>query len=79
MKAWNYDICLTPLIGHGELSAKLTSMGHSEYAAGGIDPMRFGEVANRYADWMQQYYDALAESDTPILFISAMMQKIYTL
>jgi len=148
MKAWNYDICLTPLIGHGELSAKLTSMGHSEYAAGGvdydtniycpfedpeevfsldiwetygekdkgeltqrfndhyrsqceafpdlvsmtgtyttlfsgliaifgwdmlltaggIDPVRFGEVANHYADWMQQYYDALAESDTPIVY-----------
>ena len=148
ISAWNYDIRLTSLIGHGELSAKSTSMGHSEYAAGGvdynaniycpfedpeevfaldlwetygtkdknqltqrfsehyhsqcnqfpdlvnmtgtyvtlfsgliaifgwemlltaggIDPIRFGEVANRYTDWMQQFYDALAESDVPLVY-----------
>jgi hypothetical protein len=148
IKAWNYDILLTPLIGHGELSAKLTSMGHAIYVAGGadydtniycpfkdpeevfafdpfetygtknkselvkrfndhyqymrraypdqvsmtgtyttlfsgliaifgwemllvaggIDPIRFGEVANRYARWMQQYYDAIAESEAPIVY-----------
>jgi len=148
IRTWNYDIRLTSLIGHGELSAKSTSMGHGEYAAGGVDynanvhcpfehpeevfalelwetygtkdkkkliqrfneqyrsqcetfpdmvnmtgtyvtlfsgliaifgwemlltaggiaPERFGEVANRYAGWMQQYYDALAESDTPVVY-----------
>jgi len=148
IKAWNYDILLTPLIGHGELSAKLTSMGHAVYAAGGVDyntniycpfkdpeevfsfdpfetygtkdkselvkrfndhyqymrkaypdqvsmtgtyttlfsgliaifgwemlliaggtdPIRFGEVANRYARWMQQYYDAIAKSETPLVY-----------
>ena len=148
IRAWNYDISLTSLIGHGELSAKSTSMGHSEYVAGGvdynaniycpfedpeevftldpwetygakdkkeliqrfnqnyrsqcetfpdlvtmtgtyvtlfsgliaifgwemlltagsIDQNRFGEVANRYAGWMQQYYDALAESETPVVY-----------
>lgn len=36
--------------------------------AGGIDPIRLGEVANRYASWMQQYYDALAESEAPIIY-----------
>jgi uroporphyrinogen-III decarboxylase len=36
--------------------------------AGGIDPIRFGEVANRYARWMQQYYDAIAESEAPIVY-----------
>ena len=148
IRAWNYDILLTPLIGHGELSAKFTSMGHSVYVAGGkdydtniycpfkepeevfaldpwetygtkdkkklvkwfndhyssqciafpdlvsmtgtyitlfsgliaifgwemlltaggINPVKFGEVANRYADWMQQYYNAIAESETPIVY-----------
>jgi len=148
IRAWDYDIRLTSLIGHGELSAKCTSMGHSEYAAGGvdynaniycpfkepeevfaldlwetygtkdkkeliqrfnqnyrsqcetfpdlvnmtgtyvtlfsgliailgwdmlltaggIDQDRFGAVANRYADWMQQFYDALAESETPVVY-----------
>jgi uroporphyrinogen-III decarboxylase len=36
--------------------------------AGGVDPKRFGEVANRYARWMQQYYDALAESETTVVY-----------
>ncbi|MBN1582869.1 MAG: hypothetical protein JXA89_19315 [Anaerolineae bacterium] len=31
--------------------------------AAGTDPKRFGELVNRYASWMQQYYDALAETD----------------
>lgn len=148
MRAWNYDILLTSLIGHGELGAMQTSMGHSEYAAGGVDyntniycpfkepeeaftldiwetygakdkkelvnrfnghyrymcetfpdlvcmtgtyttlfsgliaifgwemlltaggldPVKFGEVANRYANWMQQYYDALAESEAKVIY-----------
>ena len=148
VRAWNYDIRTVPLIGHGELRAKCTSMGHAEYAAGGVDfndnlhcpftdpeevlafdpletygaqdrqelvrrfnehyraqceaypdlvnttgvyvtlfsgfiaifgwdmlltagglaPDRLGDVANRYAGWMQQYYDALAESETPVVY-----------
>lgn len=147
-KTWNYDLNLMPLIGDEELDARRTSMGHSEYAAGGedysaqlycpfedpeevftfdpwecygrkdrsqlirrfnehlreqyeddpdlvnttgtyvtlfsgfisifgwdmmltaggIDPDRFGEVANRYAGWMQQFYDALAESDARVIY-----------
>ena len=35
--------------------------------AAGTDQVRFGELVNRYASWMQQYYDALAESDVPVV------------
>ena len=35
---------------------------------GGYDPEGLGKVANRYAAWMQQYYDALAESDAPVIY-----------
>ena len=35
----------------------------------GIDAREFGKVANRYADWMQQYFNALADSDCPIVKI----------
>ncbi len=35
----------------------------------GIDPVGFGEVANRYAAWMQQYMNALAEADVPCVMI----------
>ena len=35
---------------------------------GGLDPDGLGVVANRYAVWMQQYYDALAESETPVVY-----------
>jgi len=37
-------------------------------AAGGYDPAGMGAVLDRYARWMQQYYDALAESDTPVIY-----------
>ena len=37
--------------------------------AAGVDPEGFGEVANRYASWMQQYMNALAESDAPCVMI----------
>jgi uroporphyrinogen-III decarboxylase len=148
VRAWNYDILLNNLINIGELRAKCTSMGHSQYAAGGVDydanvrcpfrdpeevfaldpwetygtydrrelvarfnqryreeceaypdlvnmtgtyvtlfsgliailgwdmlltagglePDRLGDLANRYASWMQQFYDALAESETPVIY-----------
>lgn len=36
--------------------------------AGGLDPVRLGEVANRYAGWMQQFYDAMAESEAQVIY-----------
>jgi hypothetical protein len=35
---------------------------------GGLDPDGLGLVANRYAAWMQQYFEALAESDTTVVY-----------
>jgi hypothetical protein len=37
--------------------------------AAGTDPHRFGELADRYASWMQQYFDALAEADVPAVMV----------
>jgi hypothetical protein len=37
--------------------------------AAGTDPQRFGELANRYASWMQQFFDALAEADVPVVMV----------
>jgi uroporphyrinogen-III decarboxylase len=36
--------------------------------SGGLDPRRVGDLANRYAAWMQPYYDALAQSETPVVY-----------
>ena len=36
--------------------------------AAGLDPVRFGELANRYSSWVQQYYDALAEARVPVIY-----------
>lgn len=33
------------------------------------DPKRFGEMTNRYCDWMSQYFIALAESDVPVVML----------
>ena len=38
--------------------------------AAGRDLERFGSLANRYASWMQQYFDALAEADVPIVMVN---------
>ena len=35
----------------------------------GVDPVGFGDLANRYARWMQHYFDALAASDAPVVMI----------
>ena len=35
----------------------------------GTDAKRFGELANRYAGWIQQYFDALADADVPSVMI----------
>jgi hypothetical protein len=37
--------------------------------AAGTDPKRFGALADRYASWMQQYYDALADSNVPVVMV----------
>ena len=37
--------------------------------AAGTDPARFGEMGNRYASWIQQFYDALAEADVPVVMM----------
>jgi uroporphyrinogen-III decarboxylase len=37
--------------------------------AAGLDPERFGALADRYTVWMQQYFDALAESEAPVVMI----------
>ena len=37
--------------------------------AAGTDGEAFGAVANRYADWMQGYMDALADSDAEVVMI----------
>jgi len=35
----------------------------------GTDPQRFGQVANRYAAWYQQFFDALAETDVEVVMV----------
>ena len=37
--------------------------------AAGQDPAGFGEVANRYAGWIQQFYDALGMADVPVVMV----------
>ena len=36
--------------------------------AAGIDPDGFGEVMNRYSSWFLQYYEALAETNIPVIY-----------
>jgi len=38
-------------------------------AAAGTDPAGFGAVADRYASWIQQYFDALAAADVPVVMV----------
>jgi hypothetical protein len=37
--------------------------------AAGTDPVAFGDLCNRYAGWIQQYYDALAAADVPVVMV----------
>jgi len=37
--------------------------------AAGTDRERFGALADRYASWMQQYFDALADTDIPVVMV----------
>ena len=34
--------------------------------AAGVDSDGFGDMTNRYASWIQQYWDALADADVPV-------------
>ena len=35
----------------------------------GTDPDRFGTVTNRYAEWIQSYFDVLAETTVPVAMV----------
>jgi len=37
--------------------------------AAGTDPEKFGQLTDRYASWIQQYFDALAESKAPVVMV----------
>lgn len=37
--------------------------------AAGVDPTRFGQMIHRYARWIQQYFDALANADVPVVMV----------
>jgi hypothetical protein len=37
--------------------------------AAGTDPKRFGALTDRYAAWILQYFEALAEADVPVVMI----------
>lgn len=37
--------------------------------AAGVDPKGFGAVTDRYASWIQQYFDALAAADVPVVMV----------
>ena len=37
--------------------------------AAGTDPVRFAALTNRYASWMQQFFDALGAADVPIVMV----------
>ena len=149
MKAWNYDMRWNILVHNSYLTGRKTSMGHAEYAAGGVDfntrvscpfgepeevlsfdpmeeygpldglqmkgqfeehyqksveftpdtvnmtgiyitcisglieifgwdmlllaagtdPQAFGEMTNRYCQWIGQHFRALAESDVPVVMV----------
>lgn len=35
----------------------------------GLDSERFGNITHRYAMWVQQYFDALADTDVPVVMV----------
>ena len=37
--------------------------------AAGTDPAAFGQMTDRYSDWVQQYFNALAQSSAPVVMI----------
>lgn len=37
--------------------------------AAGVDQAGFGDLCNRYGDWIQQYFNALAAADVPVVMV----------
>jgi hypothetical protein len=37
--------------------------------AAGTDPVEFGKLTDRYASWIQQYFDALAAANVPVVMV----------
>ncbi len=56
-----YITCISGLLEIYGWDMMLTAMG--------TDPKRFGEITNRYAQWMQQYFIALADTKMPVVMI----------
>lgn len=56
-----YETCISGLIEMFGWDMLLT--------AAGIDPERFGRVTDRYAEWIGQYYEALADADVPVVMV----------
>ncbi|MGI6705614.1 MAG: uroporphyrinogen decarboxylase family protein [Clostridia bacterium] len=56
-----YITCISGLIGIFGWEMLLT--------AAGLDPKGFGEVTDRYVSWIQQYFEALAEANVPVVMI----------
>ena len=56
-----YVTCMSGLI---ELMGWDTLM-----SAAGIDPAAFGAFVNRYSDWILQYFQALADSKSPVVMV----------
>lgn len=56
-----YITCMSGLIGMLGWDILLTAMGE--------DSRRFGEFTNRYCKWIGRYFEALAESDAPVVMI----------
>lgn len=56
-----YITCISGLIEMFGWDMMLMAMG--------TDRKKFGQVVNRYARWIQQYFDALADADVPVVMI----------
>jgi hypothetical protein len=54
-----YITCISGLIDIFGWDMMLTAMG--------TNPEKFGRLTNRYALWIQQYYDALAQTNVPVI------------
>jgi hypothetical protein len=68
-KTFYPDIVAGTGIYHTLMSGMIAVFGWDMLlTAAGEDLQAFGEVVNRYAKWMQRYYDAMAESDAPIVW-----------
>jgi uroporphyrinogen-III decarboxylase len=63
------DVLNTTGIYVTQMSAMIEIFGWDMLlTAAGTDPDRFGQVVNRYATWIQQYYDAVADSEAELIY-----------